>query len=186
MASAHLTGHLLVASPELSGGVFERSVVLVLHHDESGAQGLVLNRPVDAEVDSVLPGWEEHTTSPQVVFQGGPVGLDSAIGVVSVPGDDGEPIGIRRLFGSVGLVDLDAPPVVVRPQITGLRIFAGYAGWSPGQLEGEIEDDGWYVVDAESGDVFSHEPQELWARVLRRQRSELSLLSTMPQDVSLN
>ena len=77
-------------------------MVLVLHHDDDGAQGLVLNRPIDADVDAVLPGWEEHATRPAKVFQGGPVQLDSALGLVAVPGDSPEPTGVRRLFGAVG------------------------------------------------------------------------------------
>ena len=135
MSQTHTTGQLLVATPLIEEGVFRRSVVLVLHHDDDGAQGLVLNRPIDADVDAVLPGWEEHATRPAKVFQGGPVQLDSALGLVAVPGDSPEPTGVRRLFGAVALVDLDTPPTLVVPEVAGLRIFAGYAGWSPGQLE---------------------------------------------------
>ena len=138
MSTTHTTGKLLVATPQIEEGVFRRSVVLVLHHDDDGAQGLVLNRPIDADVDAVLPGWEEHATRPAKVFQGGPVQLDSALGLVAVPGDSPEPTGVRRLFGAVALVDLDPPPTLVVPEVAGLRIFAGYAGWSAGQLEDEV------------------------------------------------
>ena len=155
MSDTHTTGQLLVATPQIEDGVFRRSVVLVLHHDDDGAQGLVLNRPIDADVDAVLPGWEEHATRPAKVFQGGPVQLDSALGLVAVPGDSPEPTGVRRLFGAVALVDLDTPPTLVVPEVAGLRIFAGYAGWSPGQLEGEIITGSWFVVPSENGDVFT-------------------------------
>ena len=125
VSQTHTTGQLLVATPQIEEGVFRRSVVLVLHHDDDGAQGLVLNRPIDADVDAVLPGWEEHATRPAKVFQGGPVQLDSALGLVAVPGDSPEPTGVRRLFGAVALVDLDTPPTLVVPEVAGLRIFAG-------------------------------------------------------------
>ena len=115
-------------------------MVLVLHHDDDGAQGLVLNRPIDADVDAVLPGWEEHATRPAKVFQGGPVQLDSALGLVAVPGDSPEPTGVRRLFGAVALVDLDTPPTLVVPEVAGLRIFAGYAGWSRRPARGRGHD----------------------------------------------
>lgn len=186
MDGSFLTGRLLVATPQITEGVFHRSVVLLLHHGEDGAQGLVLNRPLDAPVDTVLPGWQEVATHPQRVFQGGPVGLDSALGLVTVPGGVGEPLGIKRLFGGVGLVDLDAPPVVVQSEIAGLRIFAGYAGWSAQQLESEIEEGSWYVVDAESRDAFTDTPEGLWVQVLRRQRSRLALVSTYPADPAMN
>jgi putative transcriptional regulator len=180
------TGRLLVAAPQIEEGVFRRSVVLVLHHDGDGAQGLVLNRPIDADVDSVLPGWEEHVSKPSKVFQGGPVQLDSALGLVAVPGDSPEPMGVKRLFGAVALVDLDTPPPLVVPEVAALRIFAGYSGWSPGQLEVEISTGSWFVVDSESGDVFTSEPDGLWQRVLRRQRGSLRLVAWFPADPLLN
>ena len=184
--SEFLTGHLLVATPQTGGDIFRRSVVLVLHHDEEGAQGVVLNRPIDARVESVLPGWQDHVTPPDRLFQGGPVALDSALGLVTVPGDAGEPMGIRLLFGSVGLVDLDIPPPLVVPEIAGLRIFAGYAGWSAGQLEEEIREGGWYVVDSEARDPFTPDPEGLWVSVLRRQRGNLALVATFPEDPSMS
>lgn len=165
--------------------MFDRSVVLVLHHDDDGAHGLVLNRPLGADVDAVLPGWQEHVSQPQCLFQGGPVSLDSALGLVSVPGDDTS-IGIKRLFGGVGLVDLDAPPVVVMPEVSALRIFAGYSGWTGGQLEQEIRRGSWFVVDAEARDAFTGDPDELWGEVLRRQSGTLRLVATYPSDPSLN
>lgn len=187
MDGENLTGRLLVATPRIEEGVFHRSVVLLLHHSDDGAQGIVLNRPLEADIDSVLPGWEEAATHPQRVFQGGPVGLDSALGLVTVPGDVSEdPLGIKRLFGGVALVDLDAPPVLINPEIAGLRIFAGYAGWGAGQLESELTEGSWYVVDAEGRDPFSSAPEELWTEVLRRQRSQLALVATFPDDPSMN
>lgn len=191
------TGRLLVASPrelshetagddpESETNIFDRSVVLLLHHDGDGAHGLVLNRPLSADVDSVLPGWQEHVNSPPQVFQGGPVSLDTALGLVRMPGTT-ESVGIKRLFGAVGLVDLDAPPVVVMPEVAGIRIFAGYAGWSSGQLESEIEGGSWFVVDAEADDAFTVQPHTLWGAVLRRQRGTLRFVASYPTDPSLN
>ena len=132
------TSKLLVATPRTGGEVFRRSVVLVLHHDEEGAQGVVLNRPWPLPSRPVLPPWQDYVTDPPTVFQGGPVALDSALGLVTVPGDHQEPMGVRLLFGGIGLVDLDIPPLVVVPEVAGLRIFAGYAGWSGGQLSGRF------------------------------------------------
>jgi len=181
------TGRLLVATPQVEGDYFRRSVILMLHHDEDGAQGVVLNHPSDALVDAVLPGWQAVTTAPQRLFRGGPVQTDSAIGVVTVPGDDlAETLGIKRLFGRIGVVDLDAPPVLVAPEVAGLRIFAGYAGWSAGQLEEEIRRGDWYVVDAEPRDAFTDEPEQLWTAVLARQRDNLRLVASYPDDPSLN
>lgn len=186
----NLTGRLLVAVPREADevddqDVFDRSVVLVLHHDEDGAHGVVLNRPLDAAVDAVLPGWQDHVSSPDSLFQGGPVGLDSALGLVSMPGEE-ESLGLKRLFRGVGLVDLDAPPPVVVPQIAGLRIFAGHSGWESGQLEAEIARGAWFVVDAEAADPFCPQPGRLWHDVLVRQGGELAYTATFPTDSSMN
>jgi putative transcriptional regulator len=181
-----LTGRLLVASPLLADENFRRSVVLLLDHGEDGALGVVVNRPLEVDVAAVLPGWQPYATMPGRLFRGGPVALDSALGVVAVPGDDEEPVGVRRILGSLGLVDLDTPPEVVAGGVSGLRIFAGYAGWSKGQLEAEIAQGAWYVVEAEARDAFSDAPDELWGQVLRRQRGDLAFVSTYPDDPSLN
>ncbi len=188
-----MAGNLLVASPSLVDPSFRRAVVLLLDHTSSGgAVGLVLNRPTEVDVGSVLPPWQGFVTAPGQLFRGGPVGLDEVLGLVSVPGtaDDprtgAEPLGFQRLVGSVGVVDLDAPPEVVAPGAAGLRIFAGHAGWSPGQLEDELDAGAWYVVDGEPADAFGGAPHGLWAEVLRRQRGALSMVATFPDDPSMN
>ena len=181
-----LTGQLLVATPTLDDPNFRRSVVLLLDHGDGGALGIVVNRPLDLDVSAVLPAWQPYTTEPGRLFRGGPVQLDSALGLVAVPGDGDEPPGVRRLIGALGLVDLDAEPEQVIGGVAGLRIFAGYAGWSEGQLEGEIDSGSWYVVQAEARDAFTDTPQALWAQVLRRQRGDLALVSTFPDDPTMN
>ncbi|MFN8077270.1 MAG: YqgE/AlgH family protein [Kineosporiaceae bacterium] len=181
-----LAGRLLVAAPTLEDPSFRRSVVLVLDHGDTGALGVVVNRPLDVDVDAVLPVWQPHVTAPGRLFQGGPVQLDSALGLVAVPGDGEEPAGVKRILGSIGLVDLDTPPELIRGGVAGVRIFAGYAGWSPGQLEGEVAEGSWFVVDCEPRDPFSATPSRLWSEVLRRQRGRLALLSTYPDDPARN
>lgn len=166
--------------------MFHRSVILMLHHDDGGAQGVVLNKPLSAQVDSVLPGWQRVVTAPPVLFQGGPVSTTSALGLVTVPGDEPEPLGVKRLFGSIGLVDLDVPTPVVAAELAGLRIFAGYSGWESGQLENEVRRGDWYVVDAEVRDAFTAEPDALWREVLRRQRDSLAYVANFPDDPSMN
>src|SRR3954470_14766577 len=108
-----LTGRLLVASPRLADANFRRSVVLVLDHGDDGALGVVVNRPLEVDVSAVLPAWQPSAPMPALLFRGGPVALDSALGVLAVPGADDEPVGVRRILGSLGLVDLDTPPEIV-------------------------------------------------------------------------
>ena len=178
----HTTGQLLVATPQIEEGVFRRSVVLVLHHDDDGAQGLVLNRPIDADVDAVLPGWEEHATRPATSSRAARCSSTRRSAWWPCRGDSPEPTGVRRLFGAVALVDLDTPPTLVVPEVAGLRIFAGYAGWSTGQLEDELRPGPGSSSDSESGDVFTAEPDDLWRRVLRRQPEPLRWVAWFPSD----
>ncbi|MER6676838.1 YqgE/AlgH family protein [Streptomyces sp. NPDC000983] len=184
-----LTGRLLVATPALADPNFDRAVVLLLDHDEEGSLGVVLNRPTPVGVADILQGWGDLAGEPGVVFQGGPVSLDSALGVAVIPGGaagERAPLGWRRVHGAIGLVDLEAPPELLASALGSLRIFAGYAGWGPGQLEDELVEGAWYVVESEPGDVSSPAPERLWREVLRRQRSELAMVATYPDDPSLN
>lgn len=185
MSDDHLTGRLLVATPILRDPNFERTVVLVLSHEHDGALGVVVNRPTSMPVTDILPSWQPIVTEPGVVFQGGPVGLDSALGLVALA-DGNEPLGVRRVSGRVGVVDLDAPPEIVSPGVVAMRVFAGYAGWSPDQLESEIAEGSWYVVQARPDDAFGSDAEAVWPTVLRRQDGPLALMATFPTDPSLN
>lgn len=179
-----LAGRLLVAAPALADPNFARSVVLLLEHDAGGALGVVLNRPTPLGVSEVLRPWAELAGQPGVVFQGGPVALDAALALAVVPGAG--PLGWRRVHGSIGVVDLDAPPEVLAAEVGSLRVFAGYAGWGGGQLEEELEEGSWYLVHSEPGDICAPDPEGLWRGVLRRQHGSLAMLATYPDDPSLN
>jgi putative transcriptional regulator len=181
-------GSLLVATPSLVDPNFDHTVVLLLDFDDSGALGVVLNRPSPVPVGEILEGWTEVVNQPDVLFQGGPVGTDSALAVASLPPGESqeEPVGFRRLFEDTGIVDLDAPTELIAPAVSGMRIFAGYAGWTSEQLEAEVEEGSWYVVPAMPSDIFSAQPENLWMRVLRRQPGELAWVSTRPPDPTLN
>jgi putative transcriptional regulator len=191
MGSDPKAGRLLVATPVLGDPNFRRAVVLIVEHEvEEGTLGVVLNRPTKIPVGQVLEQWTELATDPSVLFRGGPVAQNSALALALVPGKE-EPLGWRALDGApalarLGLLDLDAPPRLLAPAITSLRVYAGYAGWSPGQLEGEIDEGAWFVLPAEPGDVFAAEPEQLWREVLRRQEGDVAFLATYPDDPGLN
>jgi putative transcriptional regulator len=179
-------GRLLVATPSLVDPNFAGSVVLLLDHDGDGSLGVVLNRPSAITVASVLPDWAASVDPPEVLFEGGPVSTDAALAVALVPDAGPDPIGFRCLFDRTGIIDLDTPPEVLAPAITRMRVFAGYSGWGTGQLQGEIDEGSWYVVDSTAHDIFDAEPGGLWSAVLRRQPGSLAWVSTRPTDPTLN
>jgi putative transcriptional regulator len=181
------TGRLLVAAPSMLDPRFHRCVVLVLDHDHTGTLGVILNRQLEVPVREVLPDWTGDVSAPDTLFGGGPVSPDSAlaVGVLDASTSDA-PVGWRMMHGRVGLVDLDTPVELLAGALLGMRIFAGYAGWSPGQLEAEVDEGGWLVVQARDEDIVTSAPDRLWTDVLRRQEGDMRLLATHPADPAMN
>jgi putative transcriptional regulator len=174
------SGRLLVASPLLQDPNFYRTVVFVFEHGGDGAVGTVLNRPTDESASQHLPAWQDLISAPDVVFVGGPVSNEIAIGV----GEFGEGVlDVVKPMG-IGFVDLSDPPDAER-QPDRIRVFSGYSGWGAGQLEVELAVDSWFIVEATSDDVFG-DPADLWSRVLRRQPGRVSLYAQFPEDLTLN
>ena len=181
-----LRGRLLVATPDLEDPNFFRTVVLVLEHSDEGALGVVLNRPTTgAALTGALPSWAPLADEPAVLFVGGPVQPESAIGLARRREPE-EPDGFAPLFDDLGTVDLQREPEAVRPRLDRLRVFAGYAGWGPGQLESELDANGWFVVRADAGDPWTDAPEDLWRGVLRRQPGKARLFADFPLDAGLN
>jgi putative transcriptional regulator len=178
-----LRGCLLVATPPLVDPNFDRSVVLLLEHGEDGALGITLNRPSDTTLADTLPDWRRYATAPAVIFSGGPVAPEAVIALAR-GGDAHE--GWVSVLGEVGTIDIGRDADVIGPELRELRVFVGYAGWAPGQLEAEIEQDAWFVVPTGPDDPFSPRPDRLWHDVLRRQRGRLAMWANYPEDAAVN
>lgn len=177
-----LVGRLLVAMPGMVDPNFARTVVLMIEHTPEGAVGLVLNRPSEAGLLDHLPGWWTAAADPRVVFVGGPVGEGGGLGLARGAGSaplEGWPevVGVR-------VVDLETEPGV--DSVLEARVFAGYSGWGPGQLESELAARGWFVVDGESDDVFTAKPERLWEEVLKRAGGKYAFFATYPENPRLN
>jgi putative transcriptional regulator len=181
-------GSLLVSSTDLVEPAFRRTVIYVIEHNEAGSLGVVINRPSETAVHDVLPQWAPLTARPSALYVGGPVKRDAALCLATLRTGaqaDGVP-GLRRVHGRVVMVDLDSDPEVVAPLVEGIRIFAGYSGWTYGQLDSELQRDDWIVISALASDVVAPARVDVWAQVLRRQPLPLALLATHPIDVERN
>jgi putative transcriptional regulator len=176
-----LAGLLLISSPSLIDPNFRRTVVLMTHHDEEGAVGLVLSRPSQLAISEAVPDLGDLPYADEVVYIGGPVQPEAVVVLVDLdePRDDAEPI-----VGDVAYMPPGVDPDELRASRA--RVFAGYSGWGPGQLEAEIDESAWIIAPAEPGDVFARDPDELWRTVLHRKGGMFSLIATMPFDPSLN
>lgn len=177
-------GRLLVAQPTMVDPNFHRTVVFVIDHGEDGAFGVVLNRPTATPVVAVLAEYAPIVAEPEVFFDGGPVGPDNVVGL----GPD--PVSVGRLVDLGSLVDVmngtDGSDGTDAQFPSQLRLFAGYAGWAPHQLDVEVAEGSWLVLDATSEDLFGPRPALLWETVLHRQGGPISRIALYPDDVSLN
>lgn len=183
MAQPSCGGRLLIALPALDDPNFSRSVVLILEHDQDGALGLVLNRPTTTPIEEVLQGWSSLAAEPANLYGGGPVEPQAVVGLAVA--HDRATRGVA-ITGRIRTVDPTDDPALLAGEVERARIFAGYAGWAPGQLEAELEQEAWLVVDATADDVVSERPDELWHDVMARQEGSTRLMATFPDDPRLN
>jgi len=185
MTTESLKGKLLIAAPGMQEPTFSRTVISVLEHTDDGALGVVINRPGDASLIDIVPPVAELASEPAVLFAGGPVEPQAAIALGFVTGTAAGDACLLVVPPLV-TVDLDSDPAVLAASLRELRVFSGYAGWSAGQLEGEIAVGAWYVVEALPLDAFDAEPSRLWSAVLRRQPWPLCAVATCPIDPTMN
>jgi putative transcriptional regulator len=177
-----LTGRLLISNANLFDPNFRRTVLLVGHHDDDGAVGVVLNQPLGVTVREAVPPLGALVEPEEQLFDGGPVEPASVV----VLADFLDPSRAEVLaMGSIGFLPPEAGDDIAEA-IKRARVYAGYAGWGPGQLEDEIAEDSWVVAPALPGDVFHDEPSRLWDEVLRRLGRDYDMLRMMPRDPSMN
>lgn len=178
-----LRGKLLIASPSLTEETFSRTVILVTEHTEGGAMGVVLNRPLPARVSETLPELTEIAGAETPVYAGGPVQTEALI-VLAEFRDREAAAGI--VVADVGLVSAEVGTEDLLEAVRRARVFAGYAGWGPGQLESELEQEAWIVEAPVPAELFADDPESLWSAVLERKGGSFALVARMPLDPTLN
>ncbi|MBA3367491.1 MAG: YqgE/AlgH family protein [Geodermatophilaceae bacterium] len=188
---------LLIAMPVLADPNFSHTVIFVLEHSAEGTVGVVLNRPSEVSLEHVLPTWASLATASEFFHVGGPCQTDAALCLArgalldARAGIDGgraelAALGLKPTGAGVFLADLDVEPAPSSQLISDIRVFAGYAGWSAGQLAAEIAEGAWLCLPALPEDVFTTMPATLWRTVLSRQRGPLGILRSAPEDPALN
>jgi putative transcriptional regulator len=177
-----LRGQLLIAGPSLFDPNFRKAIVLIADHSEEGAFGVILNRPSEVTVADAAPGLSPLVFPDATLFLGGPVQPDAAVVLAEFEHPDLVP---KQVLGSIGLLTEDAE-MFATEGVRRARVFAGCAGWGPGQLEEEMEEESWIVEPARPDDIFAEDPEELWKDVVRRKGRDYAFLALMPADPSLN
>jgi putative transcriptional regulator len=173
----YLDGYFLISDFDLADPNFYRSVVLMIAHDPDGAFGLVVNRPSSFALGEVIEGVEDTPAASIPVYIGGPVQQNALFTMHESFGEGGSTAGVKQPMAGVAfepatrtLIDYlkgewASLPAGQRPTV---RMYAGYSGWGPGQLEGELKADSWVVLKASRQVVFAPDPQAVWAEALAR------------------
>lgn len=180
-----LQGHLLIAAPHLNDPNFFKSVVLLVQHNDQGALGVILNRPLETTIEEV---WSQVSEIPcnaeGALFQGGP-----CPGPLMVAHTESEISDLEVCKGVFFSTDKDSIEQIVSRSEGPMKFFVNYAGWGAGQLEGEIEAGGWVTTPAQRGEVFRGD-DELWATALRLadRRTRMAGIDPrlIPDDPSVN
>lgn len=178
-----LRGQLLVAGPALEDPNFRRTVVLLGEHGEEGAMGVILNRASTITVEEAVPPIGALVDPGEIVYVGGPVQPQAVVVLADFVDPD---LAETVVVETVGFLPGEVEDAAAVGELRGLRVFAGYAGWAPGQLEAELEEGSWVVVQAQPSDVFTTEPETLWSRVLKREGGNLAVLAMLPDDPLVN
>ncbi len=177
-----LRGRLLISSGGLFDPNFRHTVVLVGEHNTDGAFGVILNRALDVTVEETVPILSDLVPAGELLFRGGPVQPASPVLLAELTHPE---LADVLVFGSVGFL-MGEVSADIEPSILRARVFAGYSGWAPGQLEAEMAAGTWIIEPAREDDVFTDAPDLLWSRVLERKGPEYRQLSRMPYDPSMN
>ncbi len=179
-----IKGRLLISMPILQDVNFLRSIVFMIEHNDEGALGVIINRPLELPARDLLERWSE-VFGDAMLSEGGPVSKDSAICLASPRAESfGEEI--TPITDGIVAVNLEADPAITAAYVGAVRVFIGYAGWGADQLEAEIEQGAWQVCDGSAADLFELGAARAWETVLRRQPGRMSWLASYPLDPRMN
>ena len=177
-----LRGRLLISNGSLFDPNFRHTVVLVGEHNAEGALGVILNRPLSVTVAEAVPPLVTLVGHGELLFEGGPVQQSSPVLLAELAHPE---LADLLVFGTVGFL-VGEVAEDARPGILRARVYAGYSGWGPGQLEQEMDQGSWILEPALEDDVFTEAPDTLWRRILERKGPEYRSLSRVPFDPSMN
>jgi putative transcriptional regulator len=178
-----LKGKLLIASPALVDPNFARAVVLIAEHSPDGTLGLVLNRQSESSVTESVDELRGVVDPGEAVYVGGPVQTD-AVMVLAEFSDSA--LAAALVLEDIGFLPAEADMELIAAVTRRARVFAGHSGWGPGQLDDELEEGAWILLDAEPDDIFSSESDDLWASALERKGGAYAQLARVPVDPSVN
>ena len=176
-------GKVLIAQPFMADASFSRTVVLLCEYSDDGALGFVLNQPTSVSLSDVLPDFPQ---SELMLNQGGPVQLDTLHIVHNIPDVfDGTEV-MNDVYWGGSLENLNDYIIINPDADKQLKLFVGYSGWSPGQLENELQEGAWLIADVPGNVIFNTEPADVWKESILTLGEEYRFLTGMPIDPNMN
>jgi len=172
-------GTLLVATEQLRGDIFVQTVILLLHYDETGAVGLVVNRPTEVGMDELVADDDALSGYTGPIYWGGPVQINSLHALMK---SEKALEGAESIVDSVYVVSVNDVLENAPKDVPGLRLFMGFAGWAPGQLDHEIARGSWHVVPASEDLVFAKDPGRLWKQLVPPPERRAEVRPAEPDD----
>jgi putative transcriptional regulator len=167
------TGSLLVASDKLADPNFAESVVLIVQYDpDEGTVGIVINRRSDITISRIFPKMKRASTDP--VYMGGPVGITAVQALLRLPEKADQAAHVMGDVYVTGAKEVIEKSIAARAGPSKFRLYVGYAGWAPGQLEGEIRQGAWSVLNRGPKVVFDEDPDSLWDRLTRESHMQIA------------
>ena len=177
-------GSLLISEPTLKDSYFNRSVVLIVEHNNDGTVGFILNKQIDIDLNSIVRDFDEIEAS---VFFGGPVNKDNLFFIHSFgKAIEGALQITNKLFWGGDFTMLKDILRKDKSNLQKVRFFIGYSGWDPGQLQMELDQNSWVVKSMVEDNILSSSPKNLWKDILRNMGNEVALLSFFPENPQLN
>lgn len=172
-------GKLLVASRDLGDPNFARTVVLLVHYDDDGVVGLIVNRRTKVPISRALEELKAAKSRSDFIYAGGPVGRSDVLALVRSGTNLEE---AEHVFGDVYLVTSAG---LLEKTMAGngadtLHVYVGYAGWTPKQLEGEVELGAWFIFSGDAATVFAANPASVWTRLIERTEDRVASLLPRP------
>ena len=161
-------GKILVARRDAPDSTFAETVIVVVRYSQGGTVGLMLNRRTKVPISKALDPLKGSSERSDPVYAGGPVELPNVLALLRA---NAMPEGAEHVTGKVYLVSTGAvleKTLAKRPDPADFRVYLGYCGWSPGQLENEISHGFWQVLNGSADIVFDSEPETLWSRLIER------------------
>lgn len=176
-------GIILISEPSLRDFYFRQSIVLLAEHNEEGSFGVIINKPIDAQINDVMKDFPDFDCP---VYLGGPVKTDSIFFLHTIPDVDKSMPVLDGLYWGGDIETIRE--MILKHELTenDIRFFVGYSGWSPNQLDREISEKSWILSNARISEVISRNPENLWRDHLKHMGKDYAIWANFPSDPTFN